>query len=88
MRLAKQININTAQGGYTIVLGKMEPWKDDSPEIERIEVTTQEYPDHSEVFINVVSDGKVIRSLWNCPVDIIYADERAALADEAGGKGE
>jgi hypothetical protein len=75
MQLAKSVSVNTAQGGYSINLGKLEPWKQDSPEIDRIEVYFQEYPDHAEMTIHIMSAGKTIRMLWNCPVDITYLTE-------------
>jgi hypothetical protein len=81
MRLAKSISINTLNGGYSIRLGYTSSGYDakfnpkNEPIIDRIEVYFQEFLDHTESSIKCMSNEKVVREVWNCPVDIIYLEE-------------
>ena len=73
MRLAKTVNINTTQGGYSLSIGEhITAWDKKAPIIDRIEVYFDEYHDHSESTINIMAKEKIVRTLWNCPVDVVY----------------
>lgn len=81
MKLAKIVSVNTAEGGYSISIGKTSSGcsgkynPNNEPIIDRIEVCFQEFTDHTESSIRCMSGGRVVRELWNCPVDVIYAEE-------------
>jgi hypothetical protein len=53
----------------------MNIWQEDNRIIEEIEVNVEEYPDHIDTVINIMSGGQIARQLINCPVDIVYLPE-------------
>jgi hypothetical protein len=72
MRSARAVTVGTVQGGYSLFVGSPSDGSPDSPIIEHIYVYIEEYPDHTECIVKCFSDNKLVRELWNCPVDIVY----------------
>lgn len=50
---------------------------------DRVEELFDVYPDHSEMHILFYKNDVVVRRLWNCPVDVEYAEE---TPDETEGQ--
>jgi hypothetical protein len=76
MRKAQSVNVNTQMGGYSLYLGGSVAFSavNDDRKIDDIVVYVEEYPDRIDTIINIQSQGKTVRQLINCPVDIVYKE--------------
>lgn len=77
MRKASSVNVGVGEGSYNLYVGgdlrgSHFVYSPPARIIEAIEVHVEEYPDHVDTIINIMSGGKIARQLINCPVDILY----------------